>query len=380
MPRDVHLGQLTRQVLVPASDEQPRNMGADIIELADGGLLLAYSHWLGGSHDFDGSQMRAMVSPDRGATWGTAFDLAVPGGRVDAVRMPCFLRLHSGRLACFARYRTSVLDTWVGMSTCTDEARLAAGPAPREGAGLWTAPRRVTPPPPGRHILLNGRAVRLQRDAAVGRILLPVASPWPWDQEDARGRDIRAWVLRSDDDGRTWTPSASMLAGPRRGLMEPYLVELADGRLRMWTRTQMDCQYESLSGDGGVTWSQARPGPLVSPESPVAVARHWESGLLMVVWNHNRVGRHTEDRTPVCVAFSVDEGESWFGEVVLDPGTGEAQEGRSFSYPGARFFGDEGFITYYEAAEGRISLVLRRFRLVGHGQEARHIDAPTRRS
>lgn len=137
------------------------------------------------------------------------------------------------------------------------------------------------------------------------------------------------------------------------------LVELADGRLRMWMRTQMDCPYESVSADGGATWSAAKPGPLVSPESPVALARHRASGLLMVAYNHNRMGRHTADRTPICVAFSRDEGASWFGWQTLDPEADGA--GRSFSYPSADFLGDRGFVTYYENRDGRISLVLRRF-------------------
>ena len=377
MPR-VHLEGLTRQVVVAATETEPRNMGADLVSLAGGRLLLGYSRWLGGAHDYDGSQICGLLSDDDGATWGAPFDIAVPGipgsgvagSGVEAVRMPCFLRLKGGDLACFARYRTSVADTWIGQIVCRDEARLASARSgdPPCGPKLWTEPVRVTPPPPGRHILLNNRGVRLRRGTRAGRILLPVASPWPWDEGDARGSDVRSWVLRSDDDGGSWQVSEPMLAGPRRGLMEPYIAELADGRLRMWMRTQMDSQYESLSADGGATWTEAAPGPLVSPESPVAVARHAASGLLMVVWNHNRVGRHTADRTPVCVAFSADEGESWFGEQVLDPDTrsgrpGEAAAGRSFSYPGARFHGDGGYVTYYESCEGRISLILRRFQL-----------------
>jgi hypothetical protein len=361
----INLRQLDRQTVVPATDTEPRNMGADLVELTDGRLLMGYSRWLDGTSDYDGSQICGLLSEDEGASWSEAFDLAVPGPEAEAVRMPCFLRLDGGELACFARYRASVADTWVGMIVCRDEARLGQGGGtdPRRGTRLWTDPVRVTPPPPGRHILLNNRGLRLGHGPHAGRLLLPVASPWPWSEEDARGSDIRSWVLRSDDEGHTWQASDSMLAGPRRGLMEPYLAELADGRLRMWMRTQMDCQYESVSTDGGVTWTEAAPGPLVSPESPVAVARHPESGLLMVVWNRNRVGRHTFDRTPIAMAFSADEGESWFGEQILDPTSPEEGGERSFSYPGAHFLGSWGYVTYYESAGGRISLVVRRFRL-----------------
>jgi sialidase-1 len=369
MELTAHMDELERHVLIPATDAEPRNMGADLIQLGDGRLLLAYSRWLGGADDYDRSQICGMISKDGGAGWGPPFDVAVPGAGVEAVRMPCFLWLRNGQLACFARYRSSVTDTWLGVFTCQDETQLGA---PCIGAQasrqLWSEPTRITPPAPGRHILLSNRAVRLQRGPAPGRILLPVSSPWPWDEADARGSDIRTWVLRSDDDGRTWQASDTMLCGPKRGLMEPYVTELTDGRLRLWMRTQMDCQYESISTDGGVAWAEATPGPLVSPESPVAVARHAATGLLMVVWNHNRMGRHTADRTPITVAFSTDDGASWFGQTDLDPAPGESTEDRSFSYPSAHFLGDRGFITYYESvdsqgAERRISLVLRRFLL-----------------
>ena len=101
----------------------------------------------------------------------------------------------------------------------------------------------------------------------------------------------------------------------------------------------------------------------MSPESPVAVARHEGSGLLMIVWNHNRRGNHTTDRTPICVAFSQDEGASWFGEQRLDPTSDERNEPYTFSYPSVHFLGDRGLVTYYENRNRRISLVLRRFGL-----------------
>lgn len=360
MPPELHLDALTREVLVPATDIAQRNMGADLVVLNDGRLLMGVSRWLGGAHDNDGSEVFGLVSSDDGRSWSPPFDIIKPDDSVNAVRMPNFMRLKDGRLACFCRHRSSMLDTWTGMITCLDESGLG-----KSGAGphQWTAPKRISPPAPGRHVLLNNRVVRLTRGPHAGRILLPLASPWPWEEEDEKGSDIRTWVLRSDDEGDTWTPSESMLPGPARGLMEPYIVELTDGRLRMWMRTQVDTQYESTSHDGGITWSEAAPGSLVSPESPVAIARHEASGLLMVVWNHNTKSNHTADRTPLTVAFSDDEGDTWFGEQKLDPSPDLNNETNSFSYPSADFLGDHGFVTYYENCDRRISLILRRFDL-----------------
>lgn len=351
------LEHIDHRILVPATDAAPRNMGADLFVLRDGRLLLGVSRWLGGAHDDDASEVFGLVSGDGGDTWSAPFDIVKPSGDVHSVRMPNFLRLRDGRLACFCRHRVSVQDTWTGMIVCEDETALGE----TAGPGLWSEPRRISPPAPGRHILLNNRVVRLEKGSWKGRILLPLASPWPWDRRDGKSADVRAWVLRSDDEGETWSPSTTLLAGPARGLMEPYITEQVDGRLRMWMRTQVSCQYESTSDDGGATWSVAEPGPLVSPESPVAVARHAGSGLLAIVWNHNRRGRHTADRTPICVAFSEDEGASWFGEQRLDPTPSSDNDACSFSYPSIDFVGDRAFVTYYENRDRRISLVLRRF-------------------
>ena len=360
MPPTTHLDGLTREVLIPATETELRNMGADLIELSDGRLLYGVSRWLGGAHDNDGSMVFGIVSEDGGATWSEPFDIIKPNETVNAVRMPNFMRLKDGRLACFCRHRTSMLDTWTGMIVCQDEKGLGT---PGSGPHQWTEPKRISPPPPGRHVLLNNRVVRIEKGDNTGRLLLPLASPWPWDEEDWKGTNICTWVLRSDDEGATWHPSESMLAGPARGLMEPYIVELQDGRLRMWMRTQVDTQYESVSDDGGVTWTDAEPGPLVSPESPVAIARHESSGLLAVIWNHNTKGNHPADRTPICIAFSEDDGNTWFGEQTLDPNPSLDNTSCSFSYPSIDFLGDRCFVTYYENRDRRISLILQKFDL-----------------
>jgi len=98
----------------------------------------------------------------------------------------------------------------------------------------------------------------------------------------------------------------------------------------------------------------------MSPESPVAVGRDPVSKVLVVVWNHNQVGRHTADRTPFTVAFSRDEGETWGDYTNLETDTD-----RSFSYPGIHFVRGRAFVTYYDCRDRRLSLVLRRFRVEG---------------
>ena len=162
-----------------------------------------------------------------------------------------------------------------------------------------------------------------------------------------------------------------MLAGPGRGLMEPYAVELKDGRLLMLMRTQTHRQYRSISPDGGDSWSPATEvTPLVSPESPAAIRRDPGTGWLTVVWNNNSRDKHGPDRTPLTIAFSDDEGESWFGYLNL-----ETDHTTEFSYPSLRFIDGKVFVTYYERqvdpTDRRISLKMRSFNISAPGLTAR---------
>ena len=358
-----HLKDMHVQTLVAASERYPRNMGADMVKLRDGRYFLAFSQWLTGMTDQDDSRVMGMVSSDQGVTWGKPFPVATPDGECRSVRQPSLLRRGDGELLLFVRCRKELTEAWVALFRCRDEERID------KGLAVWTRRRRITPAAPGRHIALNNRAIRL----STGRLLLPLSTPWPWDRPDVsgKGKDIRSWCLYSDDDGETWKPSRSMLAGPGRGLMEPYAVELKDGRLLMLMRTQTHRQYRSISPDGGDSWSPATEvTSLVSPESPAAVRRDPGTGWLTVVWNYNSRDKHGADRTPLTIAFSDDEGESWFGYLNL-----ETDRTKEFSYPSLRFIDGKVFVTYYERpvdpTDRRISLKMRSFNISAPGLTAR---------
>ena len=360
-PPPAHLKDMHVQTLFAASERYPRNMGADMVKLRDGRYFLAFSQWLTGTTDQDDSRVMGMVSSDQGVTWGAPFPVVTADGECKSIRQPSLLRRGDGELLLFVRCRDELTEARVAMFRCRDEERIDKDPA------AWTRRRRITPPPPGRHIALNNRAIR----SSTGRLLLPLSTPWPWDRPDVSGKDIRSWCLYSDDDGETWQQSRSMLAGPGRGLMEPYAVELKDGRLLMLMRTQTHRQYRSISRDGGDSWSPATEvTALVSPESPAAVRRDPGTGWLTVVWNYNSRGNHGADRTPLTIALSDDEGESWFGYLNL-----ETDRTKAFSYPSLRFIDGKVFVTYYERqvdpTDRRISLKMRSFKISTPGSTAR---------
>src|SRR5690606_7117647 len=77
-------------------------------------------------------------------------------------------------------------------------------------------------------------------------------------------------TYHSDDGGRTWkgdTIDPTIQQGGGVTLQEPEIVELKDGRLLMFIRTDGGSQFQSVSEDSGMSWSAPVPGPLKSPVS-----------------------------------------------------------------------------------------------------------------
>jgi hypothetical protein len=184
------------------------------------------------------------------------------------------------------------------MRVSTDEAKTWGEPAP-------------CMPGEGYFVVNNNRAVQLKN----GRILLPAARHDRTKDKPGFHRGA-AVCFYSDDAGRSWRRSRTTLDAPadsRAGLQEPLAVELKDGRLMMLCRTDLGCQYRSYSSDGGDTWSPAGPTDLASPLSPASVARIPSTGDLLLVWNdHTKIDPKLRGRrTPLTVAVSRDEGQTW---------------------------------------------------------------------
>jgi len=152
-----------------------------------------------------------------------------------------------------------------------------------------------------------------------GRIILPIGrvlGDWCATTESGQLRDHSiASCCYSDDDGRTWTEAETWLDLPLRGCMEPSVAELRDRRLLMTLRTDLGSVFRSRSCDQGLTWSRPQTTGLRAPESMPKLKRIPQTGDLMIVWNNSEYDpkwpTHYGKRTPLSVAISDDEGESW---------------------------------------------------------------------
>ncbi|HUU16385.1 MAG TPA: sialidase family protein [Sedimentisphaerales bacterium] len=274
--------------------------------MKDGRLCLIYTRFTGGSGDHAAADLAMRTSKNDGRSWSDdSIVVRHPGGL--NVMSVSLLRLASGEIALFYLRKTSEEDCRPIMCISTDEAE------------TWSQPTVCITDKVGYYVLNNDRAVQLR----AGRLILPVA----WHQGPGQGRDTAGVIMcyLSDDNGKTWRRSKDSFKGygpngQRITVQEPGVVELKDGRLMMFMRTNAGSQYICYSQDGGETWSKAQPSNLASPLSPASIKHIPWTGDLLCVWNdHSGVHNYPEGRrTPLCLAVSKDEGKTWSRSRIIE--------------------------------------------------------------
>jgi len=177
----------------------------------------------------------------------------------------------------------------------------------------WTQPYAV----PFNHRYTCGKTHRGLRLAS-GALLLGYS--WETNLEESgvlstEGQmDLRAGVMRSTDNGDTWTNGGDTHAtfekvsdGAVSGTDEPALVQFDDGSLYMLMRTGASHLYEARSSDEGLTWRDVKPSPLIGSNAPAALAPFTAGDRkgIVAVWNNST------QRVPLSAAASFDGGVTW---------------------------------------------------------------------
>ena len=270
--------------------------------------MFAYSRYYGkSSSDHAAADIAARYSSDKGATWTEKDEIIVKNHGGMNVMSVSLLRLQSGEIAFFYLQKNSTSDCRPVMRRSSDEGR------------TWTAPVYCIEDDIAYWVLNNDRVIQL-RD---GRLLMAVARhEFPDGVFDNVGA---VTTYFSDDGGATWRRGKSLLEvrapnGKQFSAQEPGVVELKDGRVLLWMRSDGGCQYISESSDRGETWTAPRPSWLLAPRSPASI-KWLPSGDLLAIWN-DHTGKTGKARTPLTSAISRDEGETWGGarDIEVDPG------------------------------------------------------------
>ena len=291
----------TRVLELPPGPGNPRNSEGAFVMLKDGRILFVYSHYTAGQGgDHDPAYLAGRYSADGGRTWSADRTIVEQAGGLN-VMSASLLRLRSGELALFYLIKTSTAD-------CRPVMRLSAD----EGATWSTAVACITDEV-GYYVLNNDRAIQLKS----GRLVLPVCL------HSVQGSTRMDWqgavmCYLSDDNGRTWRRSRTAqkgydAAGKRLTTQEPGVVELQDGRVLMFIRTDGGYQYLAYSQDGADNWTPPVISSLASPVSPASIKRLPKTGDLLLVWNDHAnipVGLRKR-RVPLSVAISKDDGQTW---------------------------------------------------------------------
>ena len=311
-----------------------------MIALADGRVLFVYTRYYGSSwNDNAPATISALHSRDGGRTWSKRSRVLVENDDGFIVMSPSLLRLDDQRIGLFYLKKNNLQDCRLFLRTSNDEGR------------TWSDAEKCIPAP-GYFVVNNDRVVRLKG----GRLIIPAAYHRPkivGETTTSLGCDWRAITLfyYSDDGGRTWGESEDWWGLPvenQSGLQEPGLVELKDGTLYAWARTDTGRQWEMTSRDQGMTWSPPKASKFLSPCSALSIKRIPTTGDLLAVWNDHsqkwKLGlpfRSSWARTPLVVAISSNEGKSWKHAKLL-----ENDRHRGFCYTAIYFDRDAVLLAY----------------------------------
>lgn len=189
----------------------------------------------------------------------------------------------------------------------------------------------------GREVMMNKPTV-----LSTGEWLFPIAV---WDIPiKAKGitdfsseTDRRAFAYKSVDNGKTFEKIGGVDM-PRRSFDEHMILELNDGRLAMYVRTNYGIGV-SYSYDRGKTWTKGENSGYGGPCSRFHI-RRLKSGRILLVNHYNFQGRNN-----LTAMLSEDDGKTWKYKLLLD--------GRnSVSYPDATEAEDGYIYIAYDRERG----------------------------
>jgi len=122
--------------------------------------------------------------------------------------------------------------------------------------------------------------------------------------------DTVSYFLRFNPETHEWTESSRIRS--TMGNLQPQPVQLSDDHLIAYIRRGGDFEptdhsylLRAESHDGGHTWSEAVETDFRSPNAPCAFIK-LQNGHLLIAWNDD-----FNERTPLRVAISTDDGESF---------------------------------------------------------------------
>jgi len=354
--------KIGREVLfLPASSSIPRNGEGAFLRLKDDTIMYAYSKFIGDSWgDHATANIVALYSADEGETWGGERIIVAHCDQARNRMCPNLVRLNDGGIGLM--YGKKLDDTLYNnpqFIRSYDEGK------------TWTEPVICTTRQDQYYVKENDHLLK----TAAGRLIMPLNHMPIMTRANGSLRiddHGKLLFIASDDNGVTWYDLCEEFDLPypeisRVGLDETTVYEKKDGTLRAFSRTDLLCQYECASTDGGRTWSMPRPNPFFSsPESPMLIKRVGD----MVVAIFSPIPKYTtrlldkdgnaapstahnvaKGRTPLVLAVSRDDGDTFPAVYYL-----EDDPDSVYCYPAIFDGGDYLLVSYYHSNGSDIPL------------------------
>lgn len=261
---------------------------------ADGRSILVAA-WFGGEYEKH-PRVGIWIARRDANRWSAPVEVA-DGVQADGSRHPCWNpvlhQVADGPLWLFYKVGPSP-SSWWGMAASS-----------RDGGANWSKPIRL---PEGIAGPIKNKPITL----ADGRLLCGSST------EDHGWRVHVEWT--SDPAGK-WSRTEPLNDGGEIGAIQPTLLKLADGGLKMLCRSRgVGKILAATSQDAGKTWSKLEPIELANPNSGIDAVT-LRDGRHLLIYNHTSKGR-----TPLNLAMSAD-GAAWSAAAVLETEPGE------YSYP-----------------------------------------------
>ena len=276
----------------------------DVIRLHNGDLLVAFREAT--EHLSNDGRIVMVRSSDGGKTWG---ERQVLVETPDTDERECALyQLRDGTVLA-NEWPNTYYDRdgyYLGVPT-THHVRQMGMYVGRstDNGHTWTWPTKPFDPAPYHWAVSSERIVELPS----GRLLMAC-----YCGHESR-RQWGSAIYCSDDKGVSWHYLATVADLPGKRLGEPALIETHSGRLICMMRNEDGLTYyESLSDDGGVTWSPARPSAVPGMSNPCSLVTLPDATVLCIYGARPREAAPYAPRDDVgglYVVASYDEGETW---------------------------------------------------------------------
>jgi sialidase-1 len=245
----------------------------------------------------------------------------------------------------------------------------------------WSLPVRITPENHSNYYVVNND--RLIQTIS-GRLILPVAIYF--GISEGIPENSYNGVFYSDDLGNTWGLSDTLQIQKTNVIEpqnlkkeyveawqdtrsnsirneEPGVVELSDGKIMMWCRTNIGYMYKCFSEDQGKTWSEFLPDTnIISPCGPQSIKRIPDTSRLLCLYNDHAGFDYLAQpwwdwRTPLTAAISDNNGKSW--SVI-----GQFEDSsHNYCYTSILFYNENVLFTYYISENSKEGEVEKRINL-----------------